>query len=214
LSETPPVFVPVVEDRHGLYGWCCDGVSEKIKADNGEHAFGWTIWEWPNVLLTAEFHDVWKSPDGTLYDITPKPKDEKHILFVLDTTIPQNFNFDFRPGNKRVRTYAPISTDSLVAEKISQMSTSQRAYEEKRAKKHSLSLENWVSSKLAKDPLPGLIDDLISACDEHEKHFDSLGTSGHVQADQKLLKLIEKRIRAQSKLKAAIIPKQNSSRLA
>ncbi|WP_417803896.1 hypothetical protein [Thalassospira lucentensis] len=210
FSDTPPVFVPVIEDTHGLYGWCCDGVSEKIKSDEGEHAFGWTIWEWPNVLLTAEFHDVWKSPDGVLYDITPKPNGEQQILFVHDATFHQDFNFDHRPRNKRVRTYTSQSTDEIVLEKIAQMSQSQRAYEEKRAIKNSLSLEDWIAEKLDDDPMPGLIDDMIAICNEHEKHFDSLGASGHVQADQKLLKLMEKRLKTQNRLKAALARTQTA----
>src|SRR5260370_5619874 len=56
-------FVPVRQDQYGLFGWCSDGVLEKVKHDGGTIRFGWTIWEWPKIFLTAEFHAVWVSKD-------------------------------------------------------------------------------------------------------------------------------------------------------
>jgi len=77
-----PLYVPVVADEQGLYGWCSDGVREKVKAEGGAIVFGWTIWEWPRVMLTAEFHAVWRNDAGEMFDITPKPGGEQRILFV------------------------------------------------------------------------------------------------------------------------------------
>ena|SRR5881394_1030207 len=82
LGQEPPRYVPVVKDSTGLYGWCSDGVLEKIKHDGGGIRFGWTIWEWPRVLLTGEFHAVWHDPSGELIDITSKPHEEDRIVFV------------------------------------------------------------------------------------------------------------------------------------
>lgn len=45
--------VPVVVDECGLYGWCSDGVIEKVRRDGGGILFGWIIWEWAGLLLTA-----------------------------------------------------------------------------------------------------------------------------------------------------------------
>jgi hypothetical protein len=53
-------FVPVINDQCGLFGWCSDGVEEKVRNEGGKISFGWSIWEWPNILLTAEFHSVWE----------------------------------------------------------------------------------------------------------------------------------------------------------
>ncbi|WP_188063482.1 hypothetical protein [Sphingobium sp. KCTC 72723] len=92
LGSTPPIFVPVIEDTHGLYGWCSDGVREKIKSDGGKPVFGWTIWEWPSFLITAEFHCIWQSDASELYDITPKPKGESTILFAPDPTCSEDFD--------------------------------------------------------------------------------------------------------------------------
>ena len=45
---------------------------------------GWQLWEWPRVLVEAEFHAVWLSPQGRMVEITPKPHGETSILFVPD----------------------------------------------------------------------------------------------------------------------------------
>lgn len=174
LSPSQAKFIPVIEDPHGLFGWCSNGVSEKIRMDGGQHAFGWTIWEWPGVLWTAEFHDIWLSPQGELQDITPKLKREPHILFVHDSSYTQNFNFDDRPGNKRKRIYE-VNTSEPVKSSITKLKSSQLQYESKRATKAGVTLEEWMQRKVPKDPMPKLIDSLIDACNEHEKYFDTLG---------------------------------------
>ena len=85
-------FIPVINDQYGLFGWCSDGVEEKVRNDGGKISFGWSIWEWPNTLLTAEFHSVWEDTAGSLFDITPKPQHETRIVFVADASCPQDFD--------------------------------------------------------------------------------------------------------------------------
>jgi hypothetical protein len=48
--------------------------------------YGWRIWEWPNTLIEAEFHAVWRTPDDRLIDITPAPNDFRRILFLPDSS--------------------------------------------------------------------------------------------------------------------------------
>lgn len=204
LGGEVPVYVPVVDDPHGLFGWCSDGVTEKIKADGGNIVFGWTIWEWPNVLWTAEFHAVWRSPEGELIDITPKPKRESHILFVADQSYPETFDFDHRPGNRRQRAYLPADPVQLATERITTLKPSQMAYEQRRAEKVGLTLHQWFEAKTPKDTLAPIIDEMISACDDHETYFDTLGVSGEIPLDAKLAQLIRRRIAAQSALKRAL----------
>lgn len=196
LSREQPVFVPVVGDPNGLYGWCVDGVAEKIKKDGGQHVFGWTIWECPGILWTAEFHDVWADKGGMLLDITPKPGREQKILFIPDRNYPQDFDFDRRPGNRRRRIYAEVDRRELVGGIISGMGKSQLQYEMRRAEKYGLSLNDWVLRKLPCDPIPNLIDSMIAACHAHEDYFDSLGSSGMVQVDRRLLALVRSRAAA------------------
>lgn len=204
LGGDQPVFVPVVDDPHGMYGWCNDGVAEKIKVVGGSIAFGWTVWEWPDVLWTAEFHAVWRSSEGKLFDITPKPNGERRILFVADQSYSENFSFNERPGNRRRRAYQPANPAKASMERIATLKPSQVEYERKRAEKAGLSLQQWFEAKIPKDTLALIIDEMIAACDDHEAYFDTLGVSGEIQVDDKLARLMRRRIAAQMALKRAL----------
>ncbi|MHA0363652.1 hypothetical protein ACXY6Z_17255 [Sphingomonas aquatilis] len=204
LGGEEPRYVPVIDDAHGLYGWCSDGVAQKVLADGGNPVFGWTIWEWPEALLTAEFHCVWKSPEGDLFDITPKPKREERILFVPDTSYPDDFDFDKRPRNRRVRTYQGKDRSTEASRLLDGLSGAKRAYEERRAAKAGLTLHDWTIRKVPTDQMENAIDDLIDACNQFEEHFDSLGASGLVQADDKFIALARRRMAAQARFKAML----------
>jgi hypothetical protein len=131
-----PVSVPVIQDAYGVYGFCSDGVREKIKHDGGSIKFGWTLWEWPNVWLNAEFHAVWVDPTGSYWDITPKPQNEKSIVFVPDESKDAGFNFLQRPMNRRWKIYQPPSQPNPLVEarkRIAAMKPKQIEYETERA---------------------------------------------------------------------------------
>lgn len=129
----PPQFVPVRQDQYGLFNWCSDGVLEKVSNEGGGIRFGWTIWEWPKILLTAEFHAVWITPSGELIDITPKPHRETRIVFVPDESYPADFDFDNRPTNRRFRIPQAPDYKGLAEAEISRMKLPQLEYEQKRA---------------------------------------------------------------------------------
>jgi len=201
LSDAAPVFVPVVADDHGLHGWCSDGVQQKVAADGGSIAFGWTIWEWPGAMLTAEFHAVWRDGTGALFDITPKPGGQARILFVPDLSCPQGFNFDERPRNRRVSLRAEPDRGAEVAAIKSGLGPGQLRYEERRAAKAGVSLDDWLGKKLTPDALAVAIDELIGACATFEEHFDSLGVAGEVTVDDKFKLLLLRRLAAQERMK-------------
>jgi hypothetical protein len=201
LSDVAPVFVPVVADDHGLYAWCSDGVHEKIKADGGSIVFGWTIWEWPGAMLTAEFHSVWRDDVGDLFDITPKPGGQTRILFVPDHSYAQNFNFDDRPRNRRFNLHANTDRSAELATMKKGLSDGQQRYEEGRAAKAGLSLDDWLKRKLPSDPLAKAVDELIAACAIFEEHFDSLGVAGDVKVDGRFKVLLLQRLAAQERMK-------------
>jgi hypothetical protein len=194
-------FVPVIDDQHGLYGWCSDGVREKVKHDGGRCIFGWSIWEWPKTMLTAEFHSVWEDAEGNLLDITPKPKGEKRILFVPDRSYADDFDFDQRPRNRRKRLYVGADPKEKAAQLDAELSGPKRAYEERRAQKAGVSWDAWLLSKVPTDPLADVIDQLIATCDAFEEHFDSLGSAGLVQVDEKFQILGRRRMVLQEELK-------------
>lgn len=63
---------------------CFSIVEEQIAANGGSMAVGWAIWEWPGVFIEAEYHAVWKSPDGQLLDLTVRTLLASNILFLAD----------------------------------------------------------------------------------------------------------------------------------
>lgn len=204
LGGSDPAFIPVVPDPHGLYGWCSDGVREKIRHDGGRCLFGWTIWEWPGVMATAEFHAVWESGAEELLDITPKPKEETRILFVPDRNYPEDFDFDMRPRNRRHRLYTEQDAAPTAASLNAALSGAKRQYEEKRARKAGRSLEDWLLAKVPRDPLAEKIDLLIATCDAFDEHFDTLGTAGLVAVDKKFEALMQRRLTLQRDVKREV----------
>lgn len=63
--------------------FCQSNVASKIAKDGGYCVSGWCIWKSP-VLLEAQYHHVWMSPEGEIFDITPKDDKAQCILFVFD----------------------------------------------------------------------------------------------------------------------------------
>lgn len=63
---------------------CFPLVSARVREDRGALVCGWSIWEYPTLFVEAEFHAVWKKPDGSLLDITLKNHAFNHILFLID----------------------------------------------------------------------------------------------------------------------------------
>ena len=67
--------------------------------------------EWPKVLIEAEFHSVWESPEGKLIGVSHYEGDETGCVFVLDDGRPYR---EGRVDNVRLA----LSDDALVLEFI------------------------------------------------------------------------------------------------
>ncbi|WP_157956920.1 zinc chelation protein SecC [Salinicola aestuarinus] len=63
---------------------CFRVVEAHVAANGGEAVIGWAIWEWRKVMIEAEFHAVWRDPNGKLLDLTPQGFKPPRILFVPD----------------------------------------------------------------------------------------------------------------------------------
>lgn len=79
-----PVYVEVRPTAGAQERDCFSVVAEQIRTNGGEEQIGWIIWEWPKVFLEAEFHSVWRQPDGELLDITPHAVQTTKVLFLPD----------------------------------------------------------------------------------------------------------------------------------
>lgn len=84
VPSAAPVYLPVKPEPGAIMAECFPNVQAKIASAGGTMLCGWQLWEWPHVLVEAEFHAVWVSPTGEMLDITPKAEAETRILFVPD----------------------------------------------------------------------------------------------------------------------------------
>jgi len=63
----------------------CFPIVEEYVADNGgERIIGWAIWERRGVFIEAEFHAIWRSPEGENIDIVPRLFPVDSITFLPD----------------------------------------------------------------------------------------------------------------------------------
>jgi hypothetical protein len=83
-SHSVPVSVPVAAVEGGIVHECFENVRIHAEKNGGEIVFGWSIAEWPGVFAEAQFHAVWKAPDGELRCLTPNLEGESTILFLPD----------------------------------------------------------------------------------------------------------------------------------
>ena len=77
-------YLAVHPEPDAAVNGCFSNVRAKSERDGGRMLCGWQLWEWPQVLVEAEFHAVWLSPQGRMEEITPKPHGETSVLFVPD----------------------------------------------------------------------------------------------------------------------------------
>jgi len=83
LLKLDGVYVDVKPTPNSKLIECITNVENKIKLDGGQKILGWQISQ-TNILIEAEFHAVWKSPNGILEDVTPKDIPVDRILFFAD----------------------------------------------------------------------------------------------------------------------------------
>jgi hypothetical protein len=61
---------------------CYNNVDTVVRANGGKRILGRAIWQWANMLVEAEAHAIWETPEGDLIDVTPNSYNEDHILFL------------------------------------------------------------------------------------------------------------------------------------
>jgi hypothetical protein len=165
---TSPEWVPVMPLPDGEVGCCHRNVAKMIAVNGGVPVNGWCVWEYAALYLTAEFHAVWRTPEGQLFCLTPKPDGEQHILFVPTPTYGPDFDFhNKRPHAQRVRTYQP--TPVAIKTLIESLTDSQRKYESRRAEAKNMSLPQWLAAKRSADALAPAIDAFLATSDELDR---------------------------------------------
>ena len=80
-----PFYVTVKPLPNQEFNECFRIVPEHVTTHGGEQIIGWSIWKFIELMIIeAEFHAIWRSPGGELYDITPKETGDIKILFLPD----------------------------------------------------------------------------------------------------------------------------------
>ena len=105
-----PVYLIVEPESFSQVKECFPTVEEKIKRDGGSSVIGWQIWK-TDFLVEAEFHAVWKSPQGELKDITPKQVPVSTILFLPDSKMSYTGE---QVDNKRINISGNELVDDLI----------------------------------------------------------------------------------------------------
>ena len=62
-----------------------ENVQLVVEKQGGSVQHGWRMREQPDAFAEGAFHAVWRSPDGTLIDVTPKEDHQTEILFLPDS---------------------------------------------------------------------------------------------------------------------------------
>lgn len=83
-ATRPPVHIKITPTAGAAPLECFGNINSYIEQKGGSIQYGWLLWEWPNVLVEAEFHAVWVSPSGEIRDITPRLDGDTDVLFLPD----------------------------------------------------------------------------------------------------------------------------------
>ena len=84
VPDQQPFYVELKPLINQPVNECFFIVPEHIATHGGKQIFGWTIWEWPKIMIEAEFHVIWCTDDGRFIDITSKKFNVTQILFLPD----------------------------------------------------------------------------------------------------------------------------------
>jgi len=108
--DSSPVKVIYKPENFCKKNFCFPNIDQKIKRDGGQIVYGWQLWE-HDFMIEAEFHAVWKSPQGNMLDITPKQMSEDHIVFVEDLKMKYE---DKQVDNFRIKTIDNALVDDYI----------------------------------------------------------------------------------------------------
>lgn len=111
VPDAVPEYVSVAAQEWSLPCECFPNVQKMVREHGGQQVNGWAIWQWANILVEAEAHSVWQSPEGELIDITPHVNGENEILFLKDDDMVYK-------GNTIASIRLALTSSQLVAEFI------------------------------------------------------------------------------------------------
>lgn len=119
VPSLKPKYVSVEAQEWSLPSECFLNVERMVQEQGGRQINGWAIWQWANILVEAEAHSVWQSPEGRLVDITPHDNRETDILFLADPDMVYD-------NNTIASVRSALTSSPLVAELIHLMNERDR----------------------------------------------------------------------------------------
>ena len=94
VETSTPFFVEVKPADFARPNFCFQNVETQIENFSGKKCYGWEIWYKKGMIIEAEFHCIWQSPEGRFLDITPQMDGERKILFLPSHKIYKNKRID------------------------------------------------------------------------------------------------------------------------
>jgi len=80
-NKNIPLYVPIKVESYSTINNCFYNVIDKVNFNNGKIIYGWKLHQ-TRLMVEAERHAVWKSPNGELVDITPDVECQDKTLFL------------------------------------------------------------------------------------------------------------------------------------
>ncbi len=114
INNNQPFYVDVRFWEQSQAVDCFNNVNKYVELKGGDIIFGWAVWHHHRLMLEAEFHSVWKSPEGAYLDITPRPISFKRIFFLPDYEQKYDFKAEKRISNKWYPLTVHSDFDNLV----------------------------------------------------------------------------------------------------
>ena len=108
--NSPLQKVPIIPDSEATIDNCFPNVLLKIKKHGGEIIYGWEIML-TNLLIEAQRHAIWKSPEGNFLDITPRNYSTNNCNFIEDNNLTYNVQV---PDNIRINITKNPVVDHLI----------------------------------------------------------------------------------------------------
>lgn len=120
LSAIDPVVLPFTDVGAGYIPHACHlNVAHRVKHHGGEPVRGWMIWT--SIQFTeGEFHSVWRSPEGDLFDVTPRCDGEDTIVFVPDpaSKVEPRGNGALLPANRTTIPFMPYAVGGMPSDRF------------------------------------------------------------------------------------------------
>ena len=136
ISSGSPIAVRHEPETWARTGYCFANVKRKIEECGGEGQFGWQFMQMPvgtsPGVLIAVHHEVWKSPEGDLIDITPCVKrtlrSETGVFFLPDDTATLPKPPGYEVGISRPSRFHPLATTAKVKKMVEAARLNERQY--------------------------------------------------------------------------------------